>query len=208
MLHYLDAFAKEFCFHRDMLRSPSFDKLMPLKEFTDATNGYLIGGTCVLGAEVFVCKERTKGIRECLSRINDLYIGKQVWKVEQFSKLTDEYCMSEPFDAGDQKWRIKLFPKGFGEGKGTHLSIYLAFADWRITPPVTKIYTVFTLRIVDQKHGKHKTWTVEYCFTANSLSCGKPQFISLSNLEAEGFLKKNTCILEADVFVYGVSKEL
>ncbi|KAL6186092.1 hypothetical protein ACLB2K_042214 [Fragaria x ananassa] len=143
MLNYLDAFAKEFCFHRDMLRSRSFDKLMPLKEFTDATNGYLIGGTCVLGAEIFVCKERTKGIRECLSRTNDLYIGKQ-----------------------------------------------------------------FTLRIVDQKHGKHKTWTVEYCFTANSLSCGKPQYISLSNLEAEGFLKKNTCILEADVFVYGVSKEL
>ena len=108
MLHYLDALAKEFCFHKVMLRSPSFDKLMPLKEFTDASNGYLNENTCVLGAEVFIRKERRKGERECVSRINDAFMCKHVWKVEQFSKLTDEYCMSEPFDAGDQKWYLSL----------------------------------------------------------------------------------------------------
>nr|XP_011462881.1 PREDICTED: ubiquitin carboxyl-terminal hydrolase 12-like [Fragaria vesca subsp. vesca] len=49
-----DALAKKICFHPMMLCSPSFDKLMPLKEFTDASNGYLIEDTFVLGAEVFV----------------------------------------------------------------------------------------------------------------------------------------------------------
>ncbi|KAL6190831.1 hypothetical protein ACLB2K_037225 [Fragaria x ananassa] len=191
-----------------MLRSPSFDKLMPLKEFTDASNGYLNENTCVLGAEVFIRKERRKGERECVSRINDAFMCKHVWKVEQFSKLTDEYCMSEPFGAGDQKWRIKLFPKGFGKGKGTHLSIYLVLANWKPIPLLSKIFAEFYLRLVNQKNGKHKiTWTGKHCFTTKVSSFGVSEFISLSNLEAEGFLMKNTCILEAEVFVYGVCEQ-
>ncbi|OWM63255.1 hypothetical protein CDL15_Pgr010655 [Punica granatum] len=35
-----------------------FDQLIPLKTFTDSRNGYLEDDTCILGAEVFVSKER------------------------------------------------------------------------------------------------------------------------------------------------------
>ncbi|KAH9687477.1 TRAF-like family protein [Citrus sinensis] len=36
-----------------------FDQFIPLEEFNDASNGYLLGDTCVFGAEVLV-KERNK----------------------------------------------------------------------------------------------------------------------------------------------------
>jgi speckle-type POZ protein len=91
-----------------MLRSPGFDKLMPLEEFTDDCNGYVVDDTCVFGAEVFVCKERTKGKRERLLRIDNAVMYKQVWKVENFSKLDAPYYESEPFNAGDQKWYLSL----------------------------------------------------------------------------------------------------
>ncbi|KAK9934084.1 hypothetical protein M0R45_021241 [Rubus argutus] len=134
-----DAFAKENCFHGEMLRSPGFDNLMSLEEFTDASNGYVVDDTCVFGAEV-----------------------------EQFSKLKAEYYVSKTFNAGDQKWQILLYPKGYGEGNGTHLSIFLSLADWKPTPPVSKIFAVFSLSIVDQKHADHETWTSKHCFTTKS----------------------------------------
>ncbi|PRQ39497.1 hypothetical protein RchiOBHm_Chr4g0425871 [Rosa chinensis] len=159
MLHYFDAFAKEICFHRRMFHSPSFDKLLCLLKnlLIPRMDISLTTPACLHGAEVFVCKERTKGKREYLSKINDAFICKQVWKVKNFSKLT---C--EPFDAGDQKRRIKLYPKGFGKGNGTYLSIFLALADWKPIPPVSKIFVAFTLRIVGQMHAKHKSWTGKY----------------------------------------------
>lgn len=104
----LDGFTKENCFHREMLRSPGFDKLMPLEEFTDASNGYVVDDTCVFGAEVFVCKERTKRKIEHLLRVDHAVMYKQVWKVEHFSKLKAEYYVSKPFNAGDQKWYLSL----------------------------------------------------------------------------------------------------
>jgi hypothetical protein len=104
----LDAFTKENCFHGEMLRSPGFDKLMPLEEFTDASNGYVVDDTCVFGAEVFVCKERTKRKIERLVRVDHAVMYKQVWKVEHFSKLKSERYVSKPFNAGDQKWYLSL----------------------------------------------------------------------------------------------------
>ncbi|KAI5349116.1 hypothetical protein L3X38_002003 [Prunus dulcis] len=48
-----------------------FERVIPLKEFADASNGYLVDDTCVFGEEVFVCKERRAGKAECLPRINN-----------------------------------------------------------------------------------------------------------------------------------------
>ncbi|KAL6188396.1 hypothetical protein ACLB2K_039789 [Fragaria x ananassa] len=107
-----------------MLRSPGFDKLMFLEEFNNASNGYVIDDTCVFGAKVFVCNERTKGKRERLLRMNNAIMYKHVWKVKNFSKLDDQCYKSEPFTAGNQKWEIKFYPKGSHQGMGTHFSLY------------------------------------------------------------------------------------
>ncbi|KAK9934109.1 hypothetical protein M0R45_021265 [Rubus argutus] len=204
-----DAFTKENCFHREMLRSPGFDKLMALEEFTDDSNGYVVDDTCVFGAEVFVCKERTKDRRERLLRINNATY-KQVWKVDNFSKLNAGNYESEPFNAGNQKWKMMLYPKGNDSGVGTHLSLYLALSDLKPTPPVSKIFAEFSLRIIDQKHADHETWTSKYCFTTKCSSWGWPKFISLStfSMAGKGFLMKDTCILEAEVTVRGIAKVL
>lgn len=104
-----DAFTKHKWLHGGML-DVGFDKLIPLKEFTDASNGYLIADKCVFGAEVFVCKERKIGAAECLSSIKGAHTYKHVWKLEKFSKLNARYYESEPFSVAGQNWYISLIP--------------------------------------------------------------------------------------------------
>lgn len=60
--------------------------------------------TCVLGAEVFVSKERSTGKGECLEMIKDPRSFKHVWKVENFSKLDTEYYDSKEFTVAGYKW--------------------------------------------------------------------------------------------------------
>jgi hypothetical protein len=50
-----------------------------------------------------------------------------------------------------------LYPKGNLNGVGTHLSLYLALSDLKPTPPVSKIFAEFSLRIIGQKHANHIT---------------------------------------------------
>ncbi|XLR38932.1 hypothetical protein S83_023592, partial [Arachis hypogaea] len=51
--------------------------------------------------------------------------------------------------------KIKLYPKEYGPGFGSHLSLYLALSNPSTLSPVSKIYAQITLRIVDQKQAKH-----------------------------------------------------
>ena len=97
---------RERRFH-EMKLEWGFDQFIPLKAFNDASNGYLVDDTCVVGAEVFVCRERSTGEGETLSMIKDAIMYKHVWKVENFSKLDDDgYTDSRAFNAGDQKWYL------------------------------------------------------------------------------------------------------
>lgn len=70
-----------------MFGAAGFDKLIALKDFTDASNGYLVDDTCVFGAEVFVRKE-TRPPKVCpsiIKRTSKTY--KHAWKVLKFSSL-------------------------------------------------------------------------------------------------------------------------
>uniref|UniRef100_A0A2N9IEI6 MATH domain-containing protein n=1 Tax=Fagus sylvatica TaxID=28930 RepID=A0A2N9IEI6_FAGSY len=131
------------------------DKVIPLKAFNDASNGYLVDDTCVFGAEVFVCKETSRGKGECLSLIKEATAIKSAWKIDYFSSMREESYDSNPFNAGDQTWKIRLYPKGKGIGMGRHISLYLALADPTSLPPGLKIYAEFTLRILDQIYSSH-----------------------------------------------------
>ncbi|KAF3456463.1 hypothetical protein FNV43_RR01113 [Rhamnella rubrinervis] len=204
-----DAVGRERRFH-DMKLEWGFDQFIPLKAFNDASNGYLVDETCVFGAEVFVCKERRTSKGESLSMIKDAITYKHVWKVENFSKLDEEYNDSRAFNAGDQKWKIKLYPTGKGEGLGTHLSLYLALADPKSLPPGSKIYADFTLRILDQMHAKHYFGKASYWFSASSQERGWSRFMSLTYFlqPNSGFLTRDACLIEAEVTVQGVAKAL
>ena len=81
-----------------------FDEFISLKSFKDGSNGYLVDDTCVFGAEVFVCRERTTGKGECLTMMKEALTYKHVWEINNFSQLTEKCHDSESFAAGNYQW--------------------------------------------------------------------------------------------------------
>ncbi|KAM3759526.1 hypothetical protein ACB098_01G126900 [Castanea mollissima] len=195
---------------RGMKLEWGLDKAISLKAFNDVSNGFLVDDTCVFGAEVFVCKERSTGKGECVSLIKDAIANKYVWKIENYSKLNAESYDSKPFNAGDQKWKICIYPSGKGIGMGSHISLYLALADPTSLPPGLKIFAEFTLRMLDQMHSKHHYGKVSRWFSASSPELGWSRFISIGymNLTNMGYLVKDTCLVEAEVTVLAVVNAL
>ncbi|KAM5568572.1 hypothetical protein ABKV19_016232 [Rosa sericea] len=205
----LYTFLYKMCFNGDMPCAAGFDKLISVKDFTDDSNGYLVDDTCVFGAEVFVCKERRTGKGECLSRIQNPSTYKYVWKIDNFLK-TDAVChCSEAFSAGNQKWKIELYPKGINKGKG-NVSLFFKLADPETLPPGSKIYADCTLRIQDQIHFKHDHGRGSASFHATDTSWGWFKFIKQDTFSqaGNGFLVNDTCIVEAEVTVRGITRAL
>ncbi|KAK9934106.1 hypothetical protein M0R45_021262 [Rubus argutus] len=201
-----DAFTKNFCFRHEMFGKAGFDKLISLKDFADASNGYLVDDTCVFGAEVFVCKE-TRPPKVCPSIIKcTSKTYKHAWKVWKFSSLGGQ-SYGEEFTAGGYKWKITLYPEGTSDAVGTHLGLYLKLADPKSLPPGTKISTNFCLRILDQIHQRHRRSYSSHCYTSSRHSWGWKRFITLDNFRAadRGFLSKDTCIIEAEVTINGIA---
>ncbi|KAK2650737.1 hypothetical protein Ddye_018226 [Dipteronia dyeriana] len=204
-----DALLKEKRFHGLKLEW-GIDQFLPLKTFNDAFYGYLIEDTCVFGAEVFVIKERVTGKGECLSMIKDPVSIKHVWKIENFLKSDTECFESKVFVAGDQKWKIQLYPKGRRHGNGSHLSLYLVIADSTTLSPASKIYAEFTLRILDQVQARHIAGKGNYWFNASNLETGWARFATLSyfSQHGNGLLVKDVCSVEADVTIHGIASAL
>ncbi|OMO58532.1 TRAF-like family protein [Corchorus olitorius] len=191
----------------------SFADVIPIRTFTDASNGYLVEDTCVFGAEVFVTKEVSYGKGECLSMIKDAITSKHVWKIENFSKLdqsqSHQYHESQEFFAGDHTWKIQLYPQGRRHGTGSHISLYLSLADVA-SLTATKIYAEFTLRIQDQQHGRHIAGKVSHWFSASSHESGWAKFASLGYFHhsGTGCLVKDICIVEAELTVHALANTL
>ena len=76
--------------------------MLPLSTFNNASNGYLIGDSCVFGVEVFVIKNEGKG--EHFSMIKDPSDGTFTWEVQKFSELTAEFYYSQVYLAARHKW--------------------------------------------------------------------------------------------------------
>ncbi|CAI9765794.1 unnamed protein product [Fraxinus pennsylvanica] len=196
-------------FHRMKLQW-GFDKFIPLSIFNDPQEGYLVNDTCVFGADVYVTREKHTGKGEILSMIKDAISYKHTWNVNNFPTLTVKCRDSEPFNAGHQTWKIQLYPKGKDSESSNFISLFLALAEPEKLSPPTKIYAEFTLRILDLKHRVHISETVNYWFTATNFVRGCPRFTSVGNFnsQADRFLWKNSCFVEAEVTVHGVVNAL
>ncbi|XP_031391066.1 uncharacterized protein LOC116203472 [Punica granatum] len=197
-----DAMGKDRRFHRMKLES-GFDQLIPLKTFTDSLNGYLVDDTCVLGAEVFVSKERSMGKGESLVMIKDALSNKHRWKIDNFSNLDKEYYDSSIFPAGNYKWNIRFFPNGKGSGLRSYISLYLDLAETGSLPPGTKVFAEFSLRILNQAGGSDFISKANYWFSASSRETGWARFVSLWSFKRHG-LVKDSCLVEAEVSVLGM----
>ncbi|KAM2541733.1 hypothetical protein TB2_021262 [Malus domestica] len=199
---------KERRFH-GMKLDWGFDQFLPHKAFTQASNGFLIDDTCVLGAEVFVSKERSEGKGERLSMVKDPVMYKNTWRINNVSKLDAESYDSNTFIAGDHKWNMQLSPKGKGNGVGTHLAFFLALAEPKSLPPGYKIYAEFTLRILDQKWGEyHISYKANHWFSASNSVRGWVRFITLGSFNQAYIVLNDTCIVEADVAIHGITDAL
>ncbi|KAH9753425.1 TRAF-like family protein [Citrus sinensis] len=178
-----DAMGNERRFHGLKLEW-GFDQFIPLKEFNDASNGYLVGDTCIFGAEVFV-KERNIVKGECLSM--------------------KKFTSASPYK------KIQLYPKGHRVASGSHISMYLELADLSTITRGFKIYVHFTLRIRNQVQSIHNHYkTASDWFRTSIDNWGWHKFIELSylNKAGNGFLVNDVCIVEAEVSVLGISEAL
>ena len=52
-----------------------------------------------------------------------------MWKVASLSTQTEAALSSPRFTVGGIEWRMKVYPKGYGDGDGSHLSLYLHMVD-------------------------------------------------------------------------------
>ncbi|KAJ9536857.1 hypothetical protein OSB04_029590 [Centaurea solstitialis] len=201
---HLDAISRGRRFHQ-MRTEWGFDRFIDLKEFGDSSNGYLQGDDCVFGAEVFVCKERSKGKTECLSMVKDAVAYKHTWKISSYTKIMNTECeTSNILNAGDHKWKIKLYPNGKGS-IGNYITLNLALADPTNLPPGTKILAEFTLRMLDQLDTRHYFGKASYWFSASKTEWGWKRFITHGTFfqNNRGLLFKDVCSIEAEIAIHG-----
>lgn len=189
-----------------MKREWGFDQFIHNKAFSDAVNGYLVEDSCVFGAEVFICKETSRGKAECLSMIKEAITYKHTWKVEDFWTL-DELSESRAFNGGDYKWKILMYPNGKGNGTGSHLSLYVALAEPAAVSPGSKVLVEFTLRALDLMHGGHISGKATHWFCASDPESGWSRYVTLAYfyLPKNGLLIKNSCSIQAEITIHGVA---
>ncbi|PIA57553.1 hypothetical protein AQUCO_00600336v1 [Aquilegia coerulea] len=162
-----------------MKSESGFDKLLPLKNFNDPSNGYLVDDTCMFGVES--------------------------WKIEKFSELEDEYFLSEFFTVEGHAFEFWLYPKGDDKGKGNFISLYFGLADNEEESPDVDVFVEYMVRVVDQvnrKHQEKREMGIRLCSSREFQ--GWSEFISLSNINnsTTGYLVNDTLILEAEVTVH------
>nr|DAD45305.1 TPA_asm: hypothetical protein HUJ06_003535 [Nelumbo nucifera] len=188
-------------------REWGFAQLIDLQTFKDPSNGYLVNDTCCFGVEVFICKERNIRKGERLSLISPSDFPNCTWKIENFSKLEEEFYHSDEFCAADRKWKMKLYPKGDSNGKGNSISLYLLMVG---KSPDEKVYVEGKLRVLDQFNENHHESPVKQWFVGKPSGWGYHKFMKLSVLNklSKGFLVNDTCIFEADVSLIGVINSL
>ncbi|EYU25585.1 hypothetical protein MIMGU_mgv1a017793mg [Erythranthe guttata] len=116
--NYLSSTGRTLCFQATKSEW-GISKLISRKVLSDPSNGYIIDDRCVFGAEVFVVKREAAIERVLLTNVNTYY--NHALEILGFSQLPQRW-VSEEFDAGGQKWKILLYPKGNAEGTGSHFS--------------------------------------------------------------------------------------
>ncbi|XAR58461.1 Ubiquitinyl hydrolase 1 [Bertholletia excelsa] len=181
-------------------------KFIDLETFTDPLYGYLVDDTCVFGVELFVIKQPSKG--EQLSVLKEAATGKDAWKIRSFSCLTLGWYESDAFTVGDYKWKIRLYPKGNGAGKGNSISVFLRLVDSTL-PPDAKLLVTYAIRVLkmDQTEEQPENFklTAENKFGASNLTWGYQKFMSLATFNDPEmmFLVDDSCIIQAQVTLIG-----
>ena len=84
-------------------------QLIPVDDFNDPCNGYLVDDCCVFGAEVFVIQP-SSGNEETLTVVKEPIGRTYSWSIKKFSKLNDNLQYSNEFIVGGKKWYVHITP--------------------------------------------------------------------------------------------------
>lgn len=149
--------------------------------------------------------------------------GKFLWKISNYSQLFQqsatkrekEKLCSPPFYTGQNgyKLRAEAFLNGLGQGKGTHLSLYVVIMKGEydaILPWPFQQRVDFVLIDQDNEVGarQNKVWRLscdrdsDYFKRPNkmkSLGFGCPKFVSLETLRTRNYIRDNTIFISIDV---------
>ncbi|UMM52764.1 protein ORF86 [Lake sturgeon herpesvirus] len=130
------------------------------------------------------------------------YQGKFIWKISNFSKLTDRPLTSEPFYSSHYGYKIcvRLYPKGDGTYKNTHLSVFIALMphEWdAILPWPFQLHV--RLVVVNQKRLKDIVYTFQPDPTSNTFQ--RPTSSNMGLASGNSHLCRLTDLLPGSEYV-------
>ncbi|XP_061372129.1 MATH domain and coiled-coil domain-containing protein At3g58270-like [Gastrolobium bilobum] len=130
-------------------------------------------------------------------QVMDISSEKFTWRIEAFSKMNREKLSSKSFKVGGCRWMIVLNPKGKDV---EYLSLYMMVAHFL---PWSR-FAYFRLTLINQlDSNKSIAMETKRKFSAGNRGWGFQSFIPLSEFHdpSQGYLVKDTCVIEAHVSV-------
>ncbi|XP_019056395.1 PREDICTED: uncharacterized protein LOC104799781 isoform X2 [Tarenaya hassleriana] len=186
-----------------------FARLISLSELHNTRQGYLVDDCALFGVKPYGVQGVKDGTAECFTLVEKPMNNKVTWKMTKFLAF-DRFAKykSHEFVVGNRKWSIEVHPRGFEEGKGNSLSVFLrgeGFMDNSV--PNAKTYARYKLRVLDQINGNHVEDTCLYWIPVDPIGCG---FVTLMPLKAlhdpsKGYLLDDTLYVGVELQVVSVS---
>ena len=184
---------------------------IPLTDFHDPANGFLVNDTVVIEAKMEV--KAPAGIVSV--NATGPHEDTCTWTIPHFSKLKLDllsWKISDVFSIGGHEWKLRIFPRGKGSGKDKSVSLYLQLADdAAILPEDWKVTVDYSFSVICQ-HDPEKSRTKKVSkpdeFNAESIDWGFRDLIPLTDFyaAANGLLVNDTVTFEAEIEVKKPSK--
>ncbi|KAK9926233.1 hypothetical protein M0R45_023474 [Rubus argutus] len=191
-----------------------FDRFIPLEDFSDASNSYLVDDTCKFGAEVFVSKRRRKCAGDLHKYVNlNTVTYKYVWMIPNFSKLYAESAKKYKSNnswlhktihccrSGQKycKWILMLYSEELDDAKYFSLGLGL-FEPETYLPTGSKVLAEVTVCILDQIYDQEnyyfqgQVWfsDLNWCYGA---------YNGMTHETLGRLLKSNSCIITAEIVI-------
>ena len=134
-----------------------------------------------------------------------------VWNISNFSKLKPDRLYSSEFSRYGRKFRLCLYPLGYGNAKGTHISIFLVADGLNDMDDGLALHMTFTLSMIQQENQTTHSFeapsdSYKGGFHQKIDSKGWRKFFPLTSLKDErGYLKDDVLICGCTISALAVS---
>ncbi|KAL9263494.1 MATH domain and coiled-coil domain-containing protein [Drosera capensis] len=190
-----------------MEKQKGIARALPLSDFLSSSNGFINGGRCKLGVEVLVVDAiaRTACCSTLKERPNSIY----TWPIENFSQIADR-VFSDEFTREGRKWKLQLYPRGYGAGYNKAISLYLFLVDFTDLINGKKLYVEHELRVRNLQNQKDATRMAGGWYINTGHNWGVANLLSLSDLHnsKKGFKIDDKVIVEVKLNLMVLMKDI